>query len=122
MKPLQVTENLCAQIEHHLLAGPLHDVGLGKFQQEAEEQQANVHGGDLRDAGKRPRAEEAVEQRMGFCVAGEILVDGDFGEIWPENIGARLQYDGYERHRDLPAIGVQIRQQALHQPGVVCLA
>ena len=68
------------------------------------------------------RAEEAVEQRVRFGVAGQILVDGDFGEVRPQNVGARLQHDGDQRHRDLPAIRVQIGEQALHQPGVVCLA
>ena len=80
-RPLQVTENLRPQIEHHLLPGPLHDVGLSELQQEAEQQQANVHSGDLGDAGERIAAEEAVEQRMRFVVAGEVLVDGDFGEV-----------------------------------------
>ncbi len=32
---LQVAEDLAAQIEHHLLSGPLHEVGLHEFQREA---------------------------------------------------------------------------------------
>ena len=36
---LQVAENLVAQIEHHLLPRPLHEVGLQIFEQEAEDKQ-----------------------------------------------------------------------------------
>ena len=42
-----------AQIEHHLLPGPLHDVGLRELEQEAEQQDADIHRGNLRDAGQR---------------------------------------------------------------------
>ena len=66
MQALQMAEDLAAQIEHHLLPGPLHDVGLRELQQEAEEQQADVHARNLRDAGQRRGAEKAIEQRMGF--------------------------------------------------------
>ena len=122
MQPLQMAKDLAAQIEHHLLPGPLHDVGLGELKQEAGQQQADVHPRDLRDTGQGARTEPAIQQRMRLGVAGEVLVDGNFGEVRPQNVGARLQHDRHQRHRDLPAIRVQIRQQALHQPGIVCLA
>ncbi len=41
---LQMAEDLAAQIEHHLLPGPLHEVGLQEFQQEAEQHRAHVQG------------------------------------------------------------------------------
>ena len=47
---LQVAEDLAAQVEHDLLAGPLHQVGLQQFEQEGEEQAAEVDGGDKSDA------------------------------------------------------------------------
>jgi hypothetical protein len=34
--PLQMPEDLAAQIKHHLLPGPLHVIGLEKFKEEAE--------------------------------------------------------------------------------------
>ena len=39
---LQVAEDLAAQIEHDLLAGPLHQVGLDELEHEGEEQRAEV--------------------------------------------------------------------------------
>ena len=57
VQPLQMAENLAAEIEHHFLAGPLHEVGLQELEQETEDQQADIDGRDLRDAGDRTRAE-----------------------------------------------------------------
>ena len=50
---LQVAEDLAAQVEHDLLAGPLHGVGLQEFEQVGDEQRAEVEQADLRDAGHR---------------------------------------------------------------------
>ena len=60
---LQVAEDLATQVEHHLLPGPLHQVGLHEFQREGEKQQPNVEAADLgdthseacRSAGRRSR-------------------------------------------------------------------
>ena len=35
VQPLQMTEDLAAEIEHYFLAGPLHEIGLQKLQQES---------------------------------------------------------------------------------------
>ena len=58
---------------------------------------------------------------MRFGVLRQVFVDGDFGEIRAENVGAGLQYNGDQRQRDLPAIGLQISQQAPHQPASYAL-
>ena len=42
--PLQMAVELAAQVEHHLLSGPLHQVGLGEFEEESEQQHAQVTG------------------------------------------------------------------------------
>src|ERR1035437_6255474 len=47
---LEVAEDLAAHVEHDLLAGPLHEVGLQEFEQEGEEERAKVDAGDERDA------------------------------------------------------------------------
>ena len=122
MQALQVAEYLRPQIEHHLLSRPLHDVGLGKFEQEAEQQQADVNACDLGDAGHRPGAEKAVQQGVGFGVAGKIFIDRDLGEIGAEHVGARFQHDGDQGNDDLHPIGAQIGQQTFHQPAVICFA
>ena len=122
VQALQVAEDLAAQIEHHLLSGPLHDVGLGELEQEAEQQNADVDAGNLRDAGQRPGAEKAIEQGMGFGVVGKVLIDGDFRQVRAENVGAGLEHDRDQRNDHLHPVGTQVDQQALHQPAVVCLA
>ena len=59
---LQVSEDLAAQIEHHLLPGPLHEVGLQELQQETEGQQAHIERGNLGNADQRLIAEEPVKR------------------------------------------------------------
>ena len=59
---LQVAENLAAQIEHHHLAGPLHEVSLQIIEQEAEDDQPDVHGRDLGNADIGIGAQERVER------------------------------------------------------------
>ena len=56
---LQVAENLAAEVEHHLLPGPLHQVSLQEFKHKSEKQQADVEATDLGDAGQG-RAAQAV--------------------------------------------------------------
>jgi hypothetical protein len=46
---LQMAVELAAQVEHHLLSGPLHQVGLGEFKEEAQQQHAEEKAADLRD-------------------------------------------------------------------------
>ena len=57
VQALQVAEDLAAQVEHHFLSGPLHVIGLQELEQEAEDQQSDVNGRDLRNAGDGARAE-----------------------------------------------------------------
>ncbi len=51
VQALQMAEDLAAKVEHHLLASPLHEIGLQEFEQETENEQSDVNGSDLRDAG-----------------------------------------------------------------------
>ena len=59
---LQVAEDLAAHVEHDLLAGPLHEVGLQQFEQEGEEQRAEIESGDQRDARAWARMEYGAMQ------------------------------------------------------------
>ncbi len=81
VQPLQMTEDLRPQIEHHLLPGPLHDVGLGELEQEADQQQSDVDGRNLRDAHQRLAAQKAIEQRMRLGAIGEVLIDRNLGQV-----------------------------------------
>ena len=53
MHALQMAEDLAAQVEHDLLAGPLHQVGLDKFEDVGNQQRAEVEQASLGDAGHR---------------------------------------------------------------------
>ncbi len=57
VQPLQMAEDLAAEIKHHLLAGPLHEVGLQELEQKAEDQQPDVDDRDLCNSGDGARAE-----------------------------------------------------------------
>jgi len=59
---------------------------------------------------------------MGFRPVRQILVDGDFCQVRPEDVRARLQDDRYQRNDYLQPIGTQIGQQAFHQPAVIRFA
>ena len=48
-----------------------------------------------------------------------VLIDGDFGQVGAEDVGAGLQNDCDERDHHLPCVGLQIAQQTAHQPRVV---
>src|ERR1700722_20609675 len=120
MHALQVAEDLAAQIEHHLLAGPLHEVGLQELEDEAQEEQSEEDGRDLRDAVQRLRAEPTPEPGWWSGNWGQITIDGDFNQIRTEHIGERLEDDGNDGDRDLPSVGAQVAEQPGHEPGGVC--
>ncbi len=85
MHALQMAEDLAAQVEHDLLAGPLHQVGLEEFEDEGDQQSAKVEAGDLRDAGHGLAAEVAGEpgELRGRGVR-HVGVDGDLDEVGAE--------------------------------------
>ena len=53
---LHVAEDVAAQIEHDLLAGPLHQVGLNEFEEVGgKSARPRINGGQLGDAAARDR-------------------------------------------------------------------
>ena len=62
---LQVAEDLAAQIEHHLLAGPLHEIRLRIFQAKADQQQRKIEEPQLGDADQRLGAENGIKKPSG---------------------------------------------------------
>src|SRR5208283_1969655 len=79
---LHVAEDVAAQVEHDLLAGPLHQVGLDKLKEIGGEQSAEPDCGQLSDALPgvgRQAAREPVG--CGARRAGEVAVDCDFHQV-----------------------------------------
>jgi hypothetical protein len=123
---LQVAEDLLAHVEHDLLAGPLHEVGLEEFEQEGEEQRAKVDGSDERDAahGSEGMAAEMAGEpgellgRRG----GHVSVDGDHDEQGADAVGRGLEEGGDGGDGDLRLVGAQVSEQAAHETAVVGFA
>src|SRR5262249_36161635 len=83
MQTLQMAEDLAAQVEHDLLTGPLHEVGLQVLEREAEHQQADVESADLRDADQGFIAEETIDRSLEAGDGREVTVDDDMREVRP---------------------------------------
>ena len=52
----------------------------------------------------------------------QVLVHGEKRHQRANYVRHSLQRNGYDRHRRLPLIGMQVPQQPLHQPAVVRFA
>ena len=92
---LQMAEDLAAQVEHDLLPGPLHHVGLQKFEKKGDEKGAKVEERDLGDACNGLRIE--MPGQPGELVVGRIGhvgVDGDFDQIRSHDIAGGLDENG----------------------------
>ena len=90
---LQVAENFAAQIEHHHLPGPLHEIGLQVFEQEAERNQTNINRANLRNSGERTRTQPPRQQRRRLVCRGQVAVNRHHGEERPQHIRAGLEHD-----------------------------
>ena len=100
---LHVAEDLAAQVEHDLLAGPLHQVGLNKLQTEGQDQRGEVDSGNLRDAVHGIGAEASGEPvQMLVRPQRHVAVDGDLDEDGAENIQSRLEQNGDKGDDSLP--------------------
>lgn len=118
-----MAEDLAAQIEHDLLAGPLHQVGLDEFEAEGDDERAEIEHGELSD----PRDGGTIEVpcqpgELGRGGTGHVSVDRDLHQIRPHNIGSRLEEDCEGGENDLKAVGPKIGEQAAHQAAVIGLA
>ncbi len=120
---LQVAEDLAAQVEHDLLACPLHHVGLGELEDVGEQERAEVEEADLGDAGHGPGAEVPREPGE-FCrrCAGHVGVDGDLDEVRAHDVGGGLEEDGEGGEAGLEFVGLEIGEETAHEARVVGLA
>ena len=121
---LQVAENLPAQIEHHLLPGPLHQVGLDELQRESEDENPDVEPANLRDAGQRSVAQPVANPGM-ECEFGDFaryLSMAILVRNGPSTSSPDFRMIAAERHHHVPLVRTQIRKQPPHQPAVVRFA
>ncbi len=118
MHVLQMAEDLAAQVEHHHLSGPLHEVGLQVLKQEAESNQPNIDGSDFGDAHQRFFTEERIEKPR-FFGRSQITVYLYGHQVRTEDVSSGLDQNGNQGNPHLPLVGPQIHQQPLHQPAVV---
>jgi len=91
---LQVAEDLGAEIEHDLLAGPLHKVGLDELEREGERERGEVEEAEFGDAGEGSAAEMAAEP-AGIAGGSEIGVDGDENEVRTGDVRCGFEQCGY---------------------------
>jgi hypothetical protein len=121
MHALEMAEDLAAQIEHHLLPGPLHEVDLCELQEEDRDLDAEKDPGDLRNAGEGFGTQEAIEEAVRRTL-NEVFVDRRFRQVGTEHVHGGLHHDGdYSKHH-LPAVSAQIGQQPFHQTAVICFS
>jgi len=121
MHALEVAEDLGAEIEHDLLAGPLHEVGLDELQAEAEGEGGEVDEGKLSDAVSGVRTETAAKP-AGVWDAVEVGVDGDLGEVRPAYIADGFEEDGERGGSGGELVGLEVAEETAHEGAVVGFA
>ena len=107
------------EIEHDLLAGPLHHVGLQEFEREGEGERAEIEAGEFGDAGGGIRAEVPAEPgvRAGGC---EVGIDGDGDEEWAgRHRAGGLDEDGEARQAGLELVRAQVFDEPAHKMATV---
>src|SRR5581483_2100111 len=103
VQALHLAEYLTSQIEHDLLPGPLHQVGLDEFEEIRADLEAKINRCQLRDAARGVVAEvmrepcgraESVSLGVGGSRAGrEVVVDADHDEERTGDIAERFECD-----------------------------
>ena len=108
MELLQMAEDLPSHVVHDSLTRHVHDVDLAVGDDKLEHQGQNVY------------SRERVE--TGHIAVRDVIVDGDLGQKWPDELESR---DGdYEKQRDDDGelVGLQVAKQTPHQAAVIYLA
>ena len=124
---LQMAEDLTAQIEHDLLPGPLHGVGLKELQQISDEECAEVKKAELRDACHCNRAEMTGEPRgigiRNISPGGrKEVIHRDLDEVRTHHIAAGLEDDGDGCQTGLDFVRAKIGEQPAHEVPVIDFA
>ena len=106
---LEMAEDLAAQVEHDLLAGPLHQVGLDELKTEGGQKGSEIDHGELGDAAYRRGIE--MTREPGELVrrsVGHVGVDRDLDEVGAHDIGGSFDDDGYRREDNLKTVGAKV--------------
>ena len=123
---LEVAEDLATHVEHDLLAGPLHEVGLEEFEEEGEKERGEVEAGDERDAadGRDGVVAEVARQpgELFGRLGRHVGVDGDGDEERAGDVAEGFDENGEEGQAGLQLVGLQVGEQTAHQARVVGFA
>ena len=105
--PLEVPEELLADVVHHPLADVLGGVGVGELEEEAQDDRGQIEEGHAVEPGEVP--------------GGDVPVDGDLDEVGAQELGSRVPGEEHDGQADQEPVRPEVRQQAEDQPGVVRL-
>ena len=131
---LHVAEDVAAQVEHDLLAGPLHQIGLDEFEKIGRNQRHQEDHGQPGDAmhgvgGQVAEEETSRSALMAYkrrprdaMVGGEVAVDAHHDEVGAGDVAEGFERDGDGGNGCLPPVGAQVMAQAPDQARVVDLA
>ncbi len=88
---LHVAEDVAAQVEHDLLAGPLHQIRLNELKNVRTEQGKKIDFGQFRDPFVRISRQPPCEPVGGRpSIPCQVAVDGDLDEVWAGDITERF--------------------------------
>ena len=101
---LDVAKNFTPKIEHDLLPGPLHEVGLDKLKAERDDERCQVQKGKFGDAGEGNRGEMSCDPGL-VRLRRHVSIDRDLDQKRTGDVGRSLQQNGKRRAGDLQLVG-----------------
>ncbi len=93
MHLLNMAKDLAAQIEHDLLAGPLHHVGLHELEHKDQPERGEIQKSEFGDAADRIVAELRAEPRALLRRRRKKRVDRNLDEVGAEHIAPGLEHN-----------------------------
>jgi hypothetical protein len=121
VQALDVAENLRAQVEHDLLAGPLHEVGLDELQAPTSGECAEVEQRELGDA-VHGRRGKFMGEPAAVWDGLEVGVDRDFDEVGAGDIADGFEEDCERGYSRCQLVGQQVAEEAAGKLRVIHFA
>src|SRR5580693_6333809 len=103
-----MAEDFSAQVEHHHLPGPLHEINLKVFEHKTENEQSYPDGCNLRDANQGPAAQKAIQKCVSAGNWRQVTIDNDLGEIGAQHIRPYFEQNRTQGNSSFPFVGTQI--------------